>query len=109
MYDPSFVTYTVSLHFSTEITESIASTVEAIAEMTGNRFTIENKIPPHYPSHAPDSKSDCKSPGNRRENQTAIGRGGSGDFDVSVRETKMCKRTVIFDKINNTYSVVESL
>ena len=47
MFDSSLITYAVSLHFSQKINEIVISTLQAIADKTGNRFMIENKIPPH--------------------------------------------------------------
>ncbi|MCR5400668.1 MAG: 2'-5' RNA ligase family protein [Treponema sp.] len=47
MFDSSLITYAVSLHFSQKINEIVISTLQAIADETGNRFMIENKIPPH--------------------------------------------------------------
>ncbi len=40
-------TFAVSLHFPQEVNEIITSTVKSIAEVTGNHFITENKIPPH--------------------------------------------------------------
>ena len=47
MFDSSLITYAVSLHFSQKVNEIVISTLQAIADETGNRFIIENKIPPH--------------------------------------------------------------
>ena len=47
MFDSSLITYAVSLHFSQKVNEIVLSTLNAIADETGNRFIIENKIPPH--------------------------------------------------------------
>ena len=47
MFDSSLITYAVSLHFTHDVNEIITSAVKAIAEVTGNNFIIENKIPPH--------------------------------------------------------------
>lgn len=47
MFDSSLITYAVSLHFSQKINDIVISTLQAIAYETGNRFMIENKIPPH--------------------------------------------------------------
>ena len=47
MFDSSLITYAVSLHFGQEVNEIIQSTMNAIADQTGNRFMIENKVPPH--------------------------------------------------------------
>ena len=47
MFDSSLITYAVSLHFSRKVNEIVISTLQAIADETGNRFMIENKIPPH--------------------------------------------------------------
>lgn len=47
MFDSSLITYAVSLHFSQNINKIITSAVTSIAEETGSRFIIENKIPPH--------------------------------------------------------------
>ena len=47
MFDSSLITYAVSLHFSQKVNEIVISTLQAIADETGNRFMIENKIPPH--------------------------------------------------------------
>ena len=47
MFDSSLITYAVSLHFSQKVNEVVISTLQAIADKTGNRFMIENKIPPH--------------------------------------------------------------
>ncbi len=47
MFDSSLITYAVSLHFSQKINDIVISTLQAIADETGNRFMIENKIPPH--------------------------------------------------------------
>ena len=47
MFDSSLITYAVSLHFSQKVNEVVISTLQAIADDTGNRFMIENKIPPH--------------------------------------------------------------
>ena len=41
------ITYAVSLHFTPAVNEIITSAVKSIAEVTGNSFIIENKIPPH--------------------------------------------------------------
>lgn len=46
-YDSSLITYAVSLHFTPDVNEIITSAVKSIAEVTGNSFIIENKIPPH--------------------------------------------------------------
>lgn len=43
----SKITYAVSLHFSQNVNEIITSAVTSIADVTGNRFILENKIPPH--------------------------------------------------------------
>ena len=45
--DSSLNTYAVSLHFSQKTNHIISSTVNSIAEITGNQFITENKIPPH--------------------------------------------------------------
>ena len=47
MFDSNLITYAVSLHFTPDVNEIITSAVKAIAEVTGNNFIIENKIPPH--------------------------------------------------------------
>ena len=47
MFDSSLITYAVSLHFSQKVNEIVISTLQDIADETGNRFMIENKIPPH--------------------------------------------------------------
>ena len=47
MFDSSLITYAVSLHFSKKVNDIVISTLQAIADKTGNRFMIENKIPPH--------------------------------------------------------------
>lgn len=47
MFNSSLITYAVSLHFTPDVNEIITSAVNAIAEVTGNSFIIENKIPPH--------------------------------------------------------------
>lgn len=47
MFDSSLITYAVSLHFSQKVNEIVISTLQAIADETGNLFMIENKIPPH--------------------------------------------------------------
>ena len=47
MFDSSLITYAVSLHFSQKVNEVVISTLQAIADKTGNHFMIENKIPPH--------------------------------------------------------------
>ena len=47
MYNSSLITYAVSLHFTPDVNKIITSAVNAIAEVTGNSFIIENKIPPH--------------------------------------------------------------
>lgn len=47
MFDSSLITYAVSLHFTPDVNEIITSAVKSIAEVTGNSFIIENKIPPH--------------------------------------------------------------
>ena len=47
MFDSSLITYAVSLHFSQKVNDIVISTLQAIADETGNRFMIENKIPPH--------------------------------------------------------------
>ena len=41
------ITYAVSLHFSTDVSDIISQAVRDIAEATSNNFIIENKIPPH--------------------------------------------------------------
>lgn len=46
-FDASQITYAISLHFSQDVNDIISQTVASIAETTGNRFIIENKIPPH--------------------------------------------------------------
>lgn len=46
-YDSSLITYAVSLHFTPDVNKIITSAVKSIAEVTGNSFIIENKIPPH--------------------------------------------------------------
>ena len=46
-FNSNLITYAVSLHFTPDVTEIITSAVKSIAEVTGNRFIIENKIPPH--------------------------------------------------------------
>lgn len=46
-FNSSQITYAVSLHFSKNVNDIITSAVSSIAEITGNRFIIENKIPPH--------------------------------------------------------------
>ena len=46
-YDSSLITYAVSLHFTPDVNDIITSAVKSIAEVTGNSFIIENKIPPH--------------------------------------------------------------
>ena len=46
-FDSFLITYAVSLHFSQEVNKIITSSVYSIAKTTGNRFIIENKIPPH--------------------------------------------------------------
>lgn len=47
MFDSSLITYAVSLHFTPDVNKIITSAVNAIAEVTGNHFITENKIPPH--------------------------------------------------------------
>lgn len=47
MFDSNLITYAVSLHFTPDVNKIITSAVNAIAEVTGNSFIIENKIPPH--------------------------------------------------------------
>ena len=47
MFDSSLITYAVSLHFSQKVNDIVISTLQTIADETGNRFMIENKIPPH--------------------------------------------------------------
>ena len=47
MFDSSLITYAVSLHFGREVNEIIYSAMNKIADQTGNRFMIENKVPPH--------------------------------------------------------------
>ena len=47
MFDSSLITYAVSLHFTQKENEIVISTLQAIADETGNSFMIENKIPPH--------------------------------------------------------------
>ena len=47
MFDSSLITYAVSLHFGQEVNEIIYSAMNKIADQTGNRFMIENKVPPH--------------------------------------------------------------
>ena len=47
MFDSSLITYAVSLHFSQKVNDIVISTLQAIADENGNRFMIENKIPPH--------------------------------------------------------------
>lgn len=47
MFDSSLITYAVSLHFGQEVNEVIYSAMNKIADQTGNRFMIENKVPPH--------------------------------------------------------------
>lgn len=46
-FNSSFLTYAVSLHFSADVNDIIASAVKSIAEVTGCNFITENKIPPH--------------------------------------------------------------
>lgn len=47
MFDSSLITYAVSLHFSQKVNDIVISTLQAVADETGNRFMIDNKIPPH--------------------------------------------------------------
>ncbi len=47
MFDSSLITYAVSLHFTPDVNEIITSAVKSIADVNGNSFIIENKIPPH--------------------------------------------------------------
>lgn len=47
MFDSSLITYAISLHFGREVNEIIYSAMNKIADQTGNRFMIENKVPPH--------------------------------------------------------------
>ena len=42
-----FITYAVSLHFTKAVNEIIFDALSNIAEMTGNDFMIQNKVPPH--------------------------------------------------------------
>ena len=42
MFDSSLITYAVSLHFSQKVNDIVISTLQAIADKTGNRFMIEN-------------------------------------------------------------------
>ena len=46
-YDSNTITYAVSVHFSKEVNEIIFTTEKEIAEITGNDFMIQNKVPPH--------------------------------------------------------------
>ena len=46
-YEKSFITYAVSLHFTSDVNEIIFNTMSSIAELTGNDFMIKNKVPPH--------------------------------------------------------------
>ena len=46
-HDSSPLTYAISLHFSADVNDIIASAVKSIAEVTGCNFITENKIPPH--------------------------------------------------------------
>lgn len=43
----NIITYAVSLHFSQDVNNIISQTMASIAEVTGNLFIIENKVPPH--------------------------------------------------------------
>ena len=43
----SIITYAVSLHFTQEVNEIILNTMSSIADVTGNDFMIQNKVPPH--------------------------------------------------------------
>ena len=44
MFDSSLITYAESLHFSQKANEIIISTLQAIADETGNSFMIEIKF-----------------------------------------------------------------
>ena len=47
MFNSDLITYAISLHFTPDVNKIITSAVKSIAEVTGNNFIIENKIPPH--------------------------------------------------------------
>ena len=46
-YNPSQITYAVSLHFTQDVNEIISAATKEIAELTGNTFMLDNKVPPH--------------------------------------------------------------
>ena len=46
-YNPSLITYAVSLHFTEDVNDIISSATKEIANLTGNTFMLDNKVPPH--------------------------------------------------------------
>ena len=46
-YDQSLITYAVSLHFTQEVNDIIAAATKEIAQLTGNTYMLDNKVPPH--------------------------------------------------------------
>ena len=46
-HNPANTTYFISLHFAPKTNKIIPDAVDSIAQITGNRYTTENRIPPH--------------------------------------------------------------
>ena len=46
-YNPSLITYAVSLHFTEDVNDIISAATKEIANLTGNTFMLDNKVPPH--------------------------------------------------------------
>lgn len=46
-YDPALITYAVSLHFTKDVNDIISAATKEIAQLTGNNFMLDNKVPPH--------------------------------------------------------------
>ena len=46
-YDQSLITYAVSLHFTQDMNDIIAAATKEIAQLTGNTYMLDNKVPPH--------------------------------------------------------------
>lgn len=46
-YNPTLITYAVSLHFTEDVNNIISATTKEIANLTGNTFMLDNKVPPH--------------------------------------------------------------
>ena len=46
-YNPTQITYAVSLHFTQDVNDIISAATKEIAQLTGNTFMLDNKVPPH--------------------------------------------------------------